>query len=247
MTFVALAFRRSDATYRLSSGWLEIPLPEGVPRDAFTCVARLDPDLAQVKRAKAVGAGAIEINTGRYAEATGAAIAPELRRIEEAARAGAAEGLEVLAGHGLNYVNVIAIAAIPPGTIDADFPDEWMVIVRRPFILQSSFCIQHSLEVSLVLTLLVLQGPDKGRRFELPDATTLVGRESRQLPLTDNTVSRRHCELVYNETGDWVLIHVGFALSKVDEEEALATHKLLEQMGAEYEQELEELKASVIE
>jgi hydrogenase expression/formation protein HypC len=47
--------------------------------------------------------------------------------------------------------------------------------------------------------------------------------------------------------GDWVLIHVGFALSKVDEEEALATRRLLEQMGAEYEQELDELKASVIE
>jgi hydrogenase expression/formation protein HypC len=47
--------------------------------------------------------------------------------------------------------------------------------------------------------------------------------------------------------GDWVLIHVGFALSKVDEEEALATRRLLEEMGAEYEQELEELKASVIE
>jgi hydrogenase expression/formation protein HypC len=47
--------------------------------------------------------------------------------------------------------------------------------------------------------------------------------------------------------GDWVLIHVGFALSKVDEEEAHATVRLLEQMGAQYEQELEELKASVIE
>ena len=47
--------------------------------------------------------------------------------------------------------------------------------------------------------------------------------------------------------GDWVLIHVGFALSKVDEEEAMATRRLLEQMGAEYHQELEELKASVIE
>jgi hydrogenase expression/formation protein HypC len=47
--------------------------------------------------------------------------------------------------------------------------------------------------------------------------------------------------------GDWVLIHVGFALSKVDEEEALETRKLLEQMGAEYDQELEELKASAIE
>lgn len=47
--------------------------------------------------------------------------------------------------------------------------------------------------------------------------------------------------------GDWVLIHVGFALSKVDEAEAQATLSLLARMGAEYEQELEELKASVIE
>jgi hydrogenase expression/formation protein HypC len=47
--------------------------------------------------------------------------------------------------------------------------------------------------------------------------------------------------------GDWVLIHVGFALSKVDEEEALATRTLLEGMGADYEQELEELRQSLIE
>jgi hydrogenase expression/formation protein HypC len=49
------------------------------------------------------------------------------------------------------------------------------------------------------------------------------------------------------QPGDWVLIHVGFAISKIDEEEAIATRRLLEQMGADYEQELEELKASVIE
>jgi hydrogenase expression/formation protein HypC len=47
--------------------------------------------------------------------------------------------------------------------------------------------------------------------------------------------------------GDWVLIHVGFAISRIDEEEARATRLLLEQMGAAYEQELEELKASGIE
>ncbi len=47
--------------------------------------------------------------------------------------------------------------------------------------------------------------------------------------------------------GDWVLIHVGFAISKVDEEEAMATRRLLEGMGADYELELEELKASAIE
>ncbi|MGI8904151.1 MAG: HypC/HybG/HupF family hydrogenase formation chaperone [Solirubrobacteraceae bacterium] len=47
--------------------------------------------------------------------------------------------------------------------------------------------------------------------------------------------------------GDWVLIHVGFALSQIDEEEARNTRDLLVRMGADYEQELEELKASVIE
>ena len=47
--------------------------------------------------------------------------------------------------------------------------------------------------------------------------------------------------------GDWVLIHVGFAISHIDEHEAAETLSLLEAMGAEYETELEELKASVIE
>src|SRR5438128_8443282 len=55
---------------------------------------------------------------------------------------------------------------------------------------------------------MVLQGPDKGRRFELPDQPTLVGRESRQLPLTDNTVSRRHAELMPGDDG-WVLRDLG--------------------------------------
>ena len=49
------------------------------------------------------------------------------------------------------------------------------------------------------------------------------------------------------EPGDWVLIHVGFAISQIDEDEARATYELLVEMGAEYEQELAELKASVIE
>ena len=49
------------------------------------------------------------------------------------------------------------------------------------------------------------------------------------------------------QPGDWVLIHVGFALSKVDEVEAQATLRMLQRMGEDYEQELEDLKASAIE
>ena len=47
--------------------------------------------------------------------------------------------------------------------------------------------------------------------------------------------------------GEWVLIHVGFALSKIDEQEAAAALEYLEGIGQAYEDELTALKASVIE
>jgi len=47
--------------------------------------------------------------------------------------------------------------------------------------------------------------------------------------------------------GDWVLIHVGFAISKVDEAEAAATLSMLRAMGSDFEAELAELRASAIE
>jgi two-component system, NtrC family, sensor kinase len=60
-----------------------------------------------------------------------------------------------------------------------------------------------------VITLVILQGPDKGRRFELPDAPLLIGRDGKALPLEDNTVSRRHAELRQNERGEWILRDLG--------------------------------------
>jgi hydrogenase expression/formation protein HypC len=49
------------------------------------------------------------------------------------------------------------------------------------------------------------------------------------------------------ELGDWVLIHVGFALSKIDEAEAQSTLRALEEIGEAYQQELYELSHSRIE
>ncbi|MDP8967372.1 MAG: HypC/HybG/HupF family hydrogenase formation chaperone [Actinomycetota bacterium] len=49
------------------------------------------------------------------------------------------------------------------------------------------------------------------------------------------------------ELGDWVLIHVGFAMSKIDEQEARSTREFLEQLGDPYEEELAELERSTIE
>jgi hydrogenase expression/formation protein HypC len=47
--------------------------------------------------------------------------------------------------------------------------------------------------------------------------------------------------------GDWVLIHVGFAMSKIDEREAQETLDLLRQMGDTYTDELKMLHQSQIE
>lgn len=46
------------------------------------------------------------------------------------------------------------------------------------------------------------------------------------------------------EPGDWVLVHVGFALERIDEEQARETLRLLEAMGEAYEQEMREIRES---
>ena len=60
-----------------------------------------------------------------------------------------------------------------------------------------------------MLILSIIQGPDKGRRFELPDhEPQQIGRSSESLPLTDQTISRRHAELT-PDSGRWYLRDLG--------------------------------------
>jgi len=73
----------------------------------------IDPDASQVNAARRVGAPVVELHTGTYANATGAARALELERVRSAAKLAASLGLTVNAGHGLHYHNVQLIAAIP--------------------------------------------------------------------------------------------------------------------------------------
>lgn len=56
----------------------------------------------------------------------------------------------------------------------------------------------------VVPTLHVVQGPDKGRSFKTDDKVVLLGRGSHQVPLTDQTISRKHAELRGDERG-WLL------------------------------------------
>jgi pyridoxine 5-phosphate synthase len=72
----------------------------------------IDPDAAQIEAAARAGAPVIELHTGTYSQAEGAAQAREFERLRDAARLGASLGLTVNAGHGLHYHNVEPIAAI---------------------------------------------------------------------------------------------------------------------------------------
>jgi pyridoxine 5-phosphate synthase len=74
----------------------------------------IDPDPAQLDAAGEIGAPVVEIHTGRYADASGpVARAVELERIRHAVAHGCEIGLQVNAGHGLDYHNVKAVARIP--------------------------------------------------------------------------------------------------------------------------------------
>ena len=73
----------------------------------------INPDAEQILAAWATGAAAVELHTGTYAEAKGAAQKRELKRLQWAAQQAHKLGLEVHAGHGLTYDNVSAIAEIP--------------------------------------------------------------------------------------------------------------------------------------
>lgn len=73
----------------------------------------IEPDPRQIEAAIRLGAPVVELHTGKYAHATGPALADELKRIADAAALAARNGIEPHAGHGLTFDNVGPIAAIP--------------------------------------------------------------------------------------------------------------------------------------
>ncbi len=91
--------RVRDATARLAHSGVRVAL-------------FIDPEPRQIEAAAQAGARVIELHTGAYAEEPGARRAAELERLRAGARLGARLGLEVHAGHGLNYHNVQPVAAI---------------------------------------------------------------------------------------------------------------------------------------
>lgn len=74
----------------------------------------VDPVVEIMRVSKQVGADAVELHTGSYANArTEEEVEKELVKLQEAARVAGEAGLAVFAGHGLNYINILAIKTIP--------------------------------------------------------------------------------------------------------------------------------------
>jgi pyridoxine 5-phosphate synthase len=92
--------RVAEAVKRLVDAGLEVSL-------------FIDPSLRQVEASAALGVTAVELHTGRYADAKeGTPRRAELVALIEAGAAVVASGMALHAGHGLNYVNVGAVASI---------------------------------------------------------------------------------------------------------------------------------------
>lgn len=72
----------------------------------------IDPKIAQIRKAKAIGVQVIELNTGPYSEAEIELQKRHKRQISKAAGEGVLQGLKVAAGHGLTYDNVGSIVEI---------------------------------------------------------------------------------------------------------------------------------------
>jgi pyridoxine 5-phosphate synthase len=80
---------------------------EGIRTSLF-----IDPDQEALDYSLELGAEAVELHTGEYANARGDERGHELQRLATLAKAGRGMGLAVHAGHGLTYENVIPVAAI---------------------------------------------------------------------------------------------------------------------------------------
>jgi pyridoxine 5-phosphate synthase len=100
LNVVAHKVKVAEAVKRLQGGGIHVSL-------------FIDPEATQIEAAKEVGAHGIEIHTGNYCNANGAARENELRTVIAGAKLAQSYGLEVHGGHGLNYDNVPPIARIP--------------------------------------------------------------------------------------------------------------------------------------
>jgi pyridoxine 5-phosphate synthase len=84
-----------------------------IQREGIKVSLFIDPDLSQVETAAELGAEMIELHTGCFANAMGDAVQREIERLQHAANTGHQSGLQINAGHGINYQNIHLLEGVP--------------------------------------------------------------------------------------------------------------------------------------
>lgn len=100
--------------------------------NAITVSLFLEPDIAAIHMAKELGANAVEIHTGRYAEVAPTARDAELNRIQAAADAVIQSKMRVVAGHGLNYENIRTLVKAAPQIVEYNIGHS--IVARATFV-----------------------------------------------------------------------------------------------------------------
>ncbi len=120
--FCLVPERREEIT---SEGGLDVagqigtltPFVAALRRGGIQVALFIDSEIEQIEASRKVEADAVEFHTGKYCAAAlagdGPVIRRELQRLVDGARAASRADLEVHAGHGLDYDNVVAVASIP--------------------------------------------------------------------------------------------------------------------------------------
>jgi pyridoxine 5-phosphate synthase len=124
-------------------------------RDAGIEVALfIDPDLKQVEASAQLGARAVEFHTGRYALASnGRDRDREFHLLQAAAAATSGAGMELHAGHGLNYQNVGPVASLPKMAelnIGHSIVSRAIFVGLQQAVTEMKTCIASAISVALV-------------------------------------------------------------------------------------------------
>jgi pyridoxine 5-phosphate synthase len=124
-------------------------------RDAGILVALfIDPDLKQVEASAQLGAAAVEFHTGRYALAPhGRDRDREFDLLQAAAAATTSAGMELHAGHGLNYQNVAHVARLPKMAelnIGHSIVSRAIFVGLQRAVTEMKMCIASAISVALV-------------------------------------------------------------------------------------------------
>ena len=90
-----------------------LPIIQELKKNNIRISLFIDPHIQEIEAAAQLGADIVEFHTGKYCDTLGMRQEEELGKLKNASKRADSMGIEVHAGHGLSFDNVVSIAAIP--------------------------------------------------------------------------------------------------------------------------------------